>query len=291
VPFIKRCSSVPAFKAPKDSVRAITCHLNSCHLDPEVIDAVVSVAAIGLTRDRYKSSSDPKPCIESSDELYYDLIYRLLSKPEPLRSFDDVISPLTSNNLSLQAQDFPTPESANTATDIYTKALESAMRIIALLYIREPTLDLPCADRVLLDLLAQHAGTILADRQVVMCEDPFSRSRLPFQMCPSQRPCLIWICIAGHVFTRSKIKLSQGHDGLRYSTTFGELLSNVIGPEASLNPDLVPHEDLELCHHLDLRYIEGEQWNEKIGMRQMLNVMKTEYCNAMPPPTRDGGFS
>ena len=111
--------------------------MEACQLDTTVAETIACVAGFNehfdcSRMDTQSNNHDP----EILKEHYYSLIYRLLSNPEPFRDFGDVISPCTSTELSLHAQDFPTPQSMTITTDTYTKAVESAMRILVLLALR-----------------------------------------------------------------------------------------------------------------------------------------------------------
>ncbi|KAI0125557.1 hypothetical protein BJ170DRAFT_437797 [Xylariales sp. AK1849] len=247
----------------KESTDVVKRLMEACRLDSEIVDAIASATI----------KDDP----EVGTEHYYHFIYRLLSYPEALRDFDEVISPCTSNKLALHAQDFPTPESINTATDTYTKAIESAMRILVLLYLREPTLKIPCGEGVLLDLLAREVGSILVDRQLEHIEDMLIDPTLLQESRSAQRPTLIWICIAGDLFWTSKMGTSSEHNSMKgRPSIYADLLKDVLGSAASANPDLMPDNDLELCRYLDLRNVVGPHWCERNATRNMLGIAKIE---------------
>jgi hypothetical protein len=260
------------------NIRIVQRHMEACQLDRIVSETVACVAGFN-ERFHYSRGDNERNKLELEllMEHYYSLIYRLLSNPEPFRDFDDVISPCTSNNLSLHAQEFPTPESMTTTTDSYTKAVESAMRILVLLYLREPTFDLPCSEGILLELLAQQVRTILADRQLEHLEDLFIDPLLLHESRSAQKPTLIWICVAGDFFSTSKFTTPGDHMNMMgQPTIYKNLLMDVLGPEASMDPELVSEDDLELCQCLDLRYIRNDRWNARNAIRQILGVIKTE---------------
>lgn len=252
--------------------------MEACQLDPAVTETIACVAGFNehfdYSRGDIESNEhDPEVLVEH----YYSLLYRLLSNPEPFLDFDDVISPCTSTKLSLHAQDFPTPESMTMTTDTYTKAVESAMRILVLLYLRESTFDLPCSDHILLDLLAQHVRTILSDRQLEQMEGLFIDPLLLRESRHAERPTLLWICVAGDFFSTSRFDTAGDHmDEMGESTIYKTLLMEVLGTEASKDPELVCDDDLELCQCLDLRYIRNDRWNARNAIRQILGVIKTE---------------
>lgn len=158
----------------------------------------------------------------------------------------------------------------STVTDSNIKAIESAMRILALLYIRDPTIDLPCGEILFLDLLNQRKQARHSEDSLI---DPLLlRSHI------AQKPTLIWMCIAGNCFTTLEMKATgeYGANNIGRSTIYKELLNEVLGPEVfKKKPELVS-EDMELSRCLDLKYLRGPHWNSRTAMRQILGVIKRE---------------
>ncbi|KAH8676189.1 hypothetical protein BX600DRAFT_454473 [Xylariales sp. PMI_506] len=263
----------------KETIETVKKHMRSCRLDEHLGSIIAAVAAFNRNLDVMKRSRnsvhfEPDLVMEN----YYYLMYQLLSEPEPLRDFDQVISPTTGDKLALHSQDFPTPNSLNSTLDSFTDAVMSAMRILAILYLREPTLDLPCGEAILLDLLARHTNTILQELRLGQFDDDLHIDPLLLQeMRAAQRATLIWICIAGDLFSAWKLAGAQDPQGSgAQPSIYRDLLRDVLGPELSSNPDLVTDEDLELCHHLNFQYIKNDYWNERDALRDMLGWMKTE---------------
>ncbi|ORY57543.1 uncharacterized protein BCR38DRAFT_490046 [Pseudomassariella vexata] len=259
--------------------RAVQRLLNACHIDTEIVETIASVAGFNDCLDYCKKKEGTKSKFEPDAlmEYFFFLKYQLLSKPEALRDFDEVITPKMSRKFPLSAQDFPTPVSMDLSVDAYSKAIESAMRILTILYLREPTLDLPCGETVLLDLLTRHMTIILTSRRGPQPENSMIDPSLLEDSTPTQSATLIWMCIAGDCFSTSKMATSVDHsDKMGQPSIYKQLLIEVLGPHASANPELVSQEDLELCRFLDLRYVRGTQWSERSAMRHILGVIKVE---------------
>jgi hypothetical protein len=280
MPFVEHHRDYPCMlppTVPGKNVRVVERHLYACRIDPGVISTVASVAGFNQDFDHIrKLQGDFKYDPEGIMEHYYSLVYRLLLRPEPFRDFDEVISPSTSAKLDLHTQDFPTPQSMISATDAdsVTKAIESAMRILALWYLREPTNDFPCGENIMLELLEGHVKAILADRQPERTRDMLIDPLLLQESRAAQKPTLIWICIAGDIFSTRRMEAPrEDHSG--QPSVYRQLLMEVLGAEASRDPSKVPEDDLELCQYLDFRYVKDEWWDEREAMRHILGLSRT----------------
>ncbi|KAK6064108.1 hypothetical protein SCUP515_11961 [Seiridium cupressi] len=251
--------------------------LGTFHLDLDIIDMISAVASIGKA-----ISCDPgngavtSYVSEESFKNCYKLVYGLLSIPDQLRDFDEVISPSTSFKLSLHTQDFPTPDSTHTTVpNSFTKAVETALRILALLYLKNTTLGIPCREEILLDILHQQASIIFSDRRLDLIEDLFIDPSLHQESRSLQRPVLLWICMAAEYFTNSRTGTQAGNSATQH-TIYQELIQDLLTAEELNNPDIMVDEDLEFCRCLDLCHLAGKQWDDRKAIREMLGIIKAE---------------
>ncbi|KAI0004663.1 hypothetical protein F4779DRAFT_70344 [Xylariaceae sp. FL0662B] len=280
IPFIRR--QVP-LSCPDSVVnqgliaRDLGRHLLACGLQRSVVDTITGVAGfnacvslpLGL---KGTFRFDPEVAMEH----YYFLGYKLLMDPEPLRQFDEVVSPTTTQNLAMAIPS----NSARTMrgpTDGCAKSIESAMRILTLMYIREPTFNLPCRETILSELLEECLRDILNTRRTTSSSESLIDPLLLQDSNASQRPTLIWICLATDLLSTAKtVSPGDSSDLIDRPSTYQELLQSILGPEASANLDLVSEDDLEVCRLLDLRCLGGQGWDARKAMKHILGVVKQE---------------
>ncbi|KAI1074032.1 hypothetical protein F5B20DRAFT_574363 [Whalleya microplaca] len=280
IPFIRRQVplSCPNSVVNQDQhARDLGRHLSACGLSISVIDTITGVAGfnscISLPLElKGTFRFDPEVAMEH----YYYLGYKLLTVPEPLRQFDEVVSPTTTRNLAIDIPSNPA-RALRGPTDDCAKSIESAMRILTLMYIREPTFDLPCGETILFKLLDEHLRNILNTRRTPSSLESLIDPLLLQDSYARQRPILIWICLAGDLFSTLKV-LSHGDNSHQTSGSniYQELLENALGPVASTHLDLVSEDDLEVCRLLDLRCLGGQNWNARQAMRHILGLIKQE---------------
>lgn len=245
------------------------------HLD--VAKAIVAVAEFtrSFTSDQSQTVTPFRHHSKENLEQFYDLTYRLLSIPEPLRDFEDVISPFASIELSLHNQDTPMSKVKTTAApDIVTKAIEIALRILALMFLKSQMLDIPCGETLLLELLQQQVATILSERQVNHNEELFINQAAHHESERLQRSTLIWICLAGDHFSNAKL-YNEDSEASRQPTSYIELLRCVVTTKQVADASLVSDDDLLLSRCLDLRYLKGELWDERHAIRNMLGKIQS----------------
>ncbi|KAM0806978.1 putative Transcription factor domain-containing protein [Seiridium cardinale] len=257
--------------------RTIRGQLETFNIDPDVIDMISAVAVIGGSIGSDPGNAMiPSHISEESFKNCYNLVYRLLSIPDQLRDFDEVISPGTSFKLSLHTQDFPTPDSTHTTVpNSFTKAVETALRILALLYLENIKLKIPCREEILLDLLQQQASIILSDRRLDLIEDLFIDPSLHQESRILQRPVLLWLCVAGEFFTKSRTG-TPGSNSATQHTIYQELVQDLLTTAELSNPDVLQEDDLEFCRCLDLCHLMDKQWDDRKAIKDMLGMVESK---------------
>ncbi|KAK8070132.1 hypothetical protein PG994_006748 [Apiospora phragmitis] len=277
IPFVRLHHEllVPPMVYDAAMIRAIQQHLQACTLDPATVKTISDLALFNrymecVTIPGSSSKHDSRTVIEE----YYFLKHQLLSKPRPLRDLDDVISANTTNKFALNALDFPSSMSLDPNADPYLTSIETALRILSLLLIRDPTLDLPC-ESVLMDILYQHMRTILECRRpqqqpVDTMVDPRMLLQEPLAVHP-QTPTLLWICITGHYFSSRKAGTTATWN--QPNLIYRKLLRGLLGPEKAAHPELVSDGDLELCRCLSMRHLRGENYSERGDIGYIVNAM------------------
>lgn len=258
---------------------AVRQHLEAFQLDQGLVGVLAATIEFVASRKLQLEQTVKVTGLNCEHDLeeFCNLAHQILSTPEPLRDFDKVISPETSVKLSLSAPDVPTPESVRTAsTDSMTRAIETALRILVLMYMKTLMLKIPCGEAILLALLHQQVAIILANQTLDHIEDPFIDPTLRQESRALQRPTLIWICIAGHFFTKSwRTTYCCGIEGQLVECQV--LLENVLQAwNSSTNATLVSNNDLEFCKFLDIRLLAGEHWDEREVIKDMLGLMQLE---------------
>lgn len=142
-------------------------HLAPCGIGKTTVKAVTTVASyhrcISYTnrRNRQRRREDDAVVYEPLEvgERYDYIMYRLLAEPEPL--FTTVMGPEVAKLQQPYAEllDCSTLHSFSNGED--SVALQSAIRILAILLLREPANDMPCGEDKMLRMLEHHLQTIL----------------------------------------------------------------------------------------------------------------------------------
>ncbi|KAK8097152.1 hypothetical protein PG999_013096, partial [Apiospora kogelbergensis] len=242
-------------------VGAIQQHLQACALDTRTVKTISDLALFNrymdyLTMAGNSSKHDTQTVIEE----YYSLKHQLLSQPRPLRNSGEIISIDTnSNKFASDALNFAT----SMLIDSYATSIETVVRILALLLIRDPTLDLPC-ESAIMGILHQNVRAILEYRrpQQGQLANTMVDPRLLLQKSSTvhpQTPILIWICITGHYFSSLKAATTTPNQ----TKIYRELLVGLLGPEKAAQPEFVSDVELELCRYLSLRHLRGEGYSER----------------------------
>ncbi|KAK8880132.1 hypothetical protein PGQ11_001426 [Apiospora arundinis] len=267
IPFVRLHHEllVPPLVYDVTMIRAIQKHLQACALDPATVKTISDLALFNrymdyLTMPGSSSKHDTQTVIEE----YYFLKHQLLSLPRPLTDSDEAIPVNTPNNLSLRAREFPTFMLQDPNMDPYSSSIDIAVRILALLLIRDPTLDLPCESAVL-DILHQNIQTMLEYRrpQQQQLMDTMVDPRLLLQKestVPPHTPTLLWICITGHYFSSLKAATTTTNQTTKI---YQKLLIDILGPDKTAHPERVSDGELELCRYLSLRHLRGQGYSER----------------------------
>ncbi|KXJ91788.1 hypothetical protein Micbo1qcDRAFT_161817 [Microdochium bolleyi] len=264
--------------------------MSTIGLDTDLITTIADAVALNtclslptMTKDTFAFDS------EAALEHYYGLGYKLLSSGGPLRFNDG-----TSNNL-------PSNEDGMMISNQqYATSMRSAIRILVLVFLQNPALDLACDEGSLFELLQEHMQVIMsyiqAQQQSQLDQDPFNFLVDPTirdsqeDSVEAHKPVLLWLCLAGHVLQRNHEVTRAGTEGPLEGELMGKpsiyrsLLQEILGPVASVDPGLVSDYELEVCRCLDLRLVldASHPLNQPGGderglMRFMLGVFKLEY--------------
>lgn len=92
------------------------------------------------------------------------------------------------------------------------------------------------------------------------------------------KPALIWVSIAGHIFTTS--------NGQSHSELFASLLYNSLTTDERLNPETLTEQDFALCRVLDLRCIKGVSWDDRRALVHLLNTDRIAEVSSLSPKSR-----
>lgn len=259
-------------------ISAIQQNLQACALDRATVKTISDLALFNKYMDYLKTPDrNSKHDSQTVIEEYYFLQHQLLSLPRPLRNFDEVISAYTTNDFALSAHDLPSSIPVDPTANHYSTSIETSVRILSLLIIRDPTLDLPC-ESVLLHIVHQQARAILEYRRsqhqpVGTWADPGMLRQQKPEVHP-QTPTLLWICITGHYF--SSLKAAAATTSANQMHVYGELLIDILGPEKTAHPELVSDGELELCRCLSLRHLRGENYSERGDIGRIVRSIKAE---------------
>ncbi|CAJ2512969.1 Uu.00g010880.m01.CDS01 [Anthostomella pinea] len=275
VPFIRRQIPLQSPSPLIDDERIVTRlthHLSGCGIQPSIIKTLSEVAiysrCVSLCGDDRRSLHlEPGVMIEH----YHYLEYELLSYPEPLRALDQVISPTTTRRLAINVPS-GTPFPRMDPSDTCTKAIESVIRIIALRFLREPTFDLPCGEMIQCQMFRELLEDILAYRCRQTSADPLIDPLLQEDSSDPQRPTLIWICLAVYGQSIRTTLTSANEQEAAVKLVCQKLLRQVLGSEASANPELVSEEDLGVFHLLDLRSHKKPRRDAREVIRHLLGL-------------------
>lgn len=258
-------------------IRAIQQHLQACALDRVTVKTISDLALFNKYMDYLEiTGSSPKHDTQTIIEEHYFLKHQLLCLPRPLRNVDEANSSKT-DDFALSARELPPSIPMDPSADLYSALIETAVRILSLLLIRDPTLDPPC-ESVLLYMLHQHVGAILEHRRPQhKPADAWVGPGLLPQEKPAvngQTPTLLWICITGHHF--SSLKAAAVKTPWNQTRVYRELLIDLLGPEKVSHPDLVSDEELELCRCLSLRHLRGEDYGERGDIGRIVRSIKAQ---------------
>ncbi|ETS86706.1 hypothetical protein PFICI_00534 [Pestalotiopsis fici W106-1] len=246
--------------ASGNTVRTVYRSFEAFKFETEMVETLAATAKF-CEEHAAKQDQDPSPFQHYGPEMFEDFHFlsrRLLTIPKRLQEYDEVISPPASADISVHARPFPISESAHIwPPDTTTKAVETALRILVLMYLKELMLDVPCNDRILLGLLAKHLLFILSAQRL----NPFGTDQIPV---------LVWICLAGQLFGMMKktvwLREAIGGHGI-----CDQLLREVLQFDETLTLGSVSEEQLAFSKCLDLRRIQGT-WHENEAIRGMLGL-------------------
>jgi hypothetical protein len=201
------------------------------------------------------------------------LIHDLLSTPEPLRSVKELL-PSTATDLEIDVESIiMSTHMAPKPGDGVSKAIESTMRILAILFLRDPLIDLPCGEKAMFRQLEKHVKTILISRALQKQQSSLTDTLLFDAPMQSQKPVLIWISITGSLLSiRNAATPGDGLDKLGRPSVYMDLLRSALEPAEVADPELVSEEDLALCRVLELRSLSGEPRDERLAMRRILGL-------------------
>ncbi|KAH7039719.1 uncharacterized protein B0I36DRAFT_1514 [Microdochium trichocladiopsis] len=293
IPFIRRHVPLryPNHVFDHDAVTGrLVRHLSSIGLETDLITTIADVAALNkcltlstATKDTFAFDS------EAALEHYYNLGYKLLSTGGPLRFLDGSSSTLP-----------PREHSIMISFQQYITSIKCAIRIIVLVYLQNPAFDLANDEGSLFELLHLHLAAVLSylrsQQSSHLDQDPFNFLVDPTirdshgASLEAHRPVLLWLCLAGHILQRNSEVTRAGSEGkvemelMGKQSIYKDLLQEVLGPVAAVDPGLVSDYELEVCKCLDLRVVldpshpmAQEGGDERGLMRFMLGVFKLEY--------------
>lgn len=272
-------------------------HLSAIGLETGLISTIADVAALNkcltlpsIAKDAF--AFDPEAALEH----YYDLGYKLLSTGGPLRFLDG-----SSNTLP------PKDNMTMISYQQYTTSIKSALRILVLVFLQNPAFDLANDESVLFELLCTHLRAILSylqsQQSSQLVQDPFDFLVDPMirethgASIEAHRPLLLWLCLAGHTLQhQSEVvrasrptsieggPLPEQPELMGQPSIYKDLLQEVLGPVASIDPGLVSDYELEVCRCLDLKFVldphhplAQEGADERGLMRFILGAFKLEY--------------
>ncbi|KAK8018385.1 hypothetical protein PG991_007575 [Apiospora marii] len=280
IPFVRLHHEllVPPMVYDAAMIRVIQQHLQACALDRATVKTISDLALFNRYMDHLKTpGSSVKHDTQTVIEEYYFLQHQLLSLPKPLRNSDEVVSANVTSNFASSTHELPQSVPVDPTADPYSNSIETAARILSLLLIQDPTLDLPC-ESVLLHILHQQARTLLEYRRSQhRPSETWADPRLLLPQKSSihpQTPTLLWICITGHLF--SSLKAPAATEPSNRMQVYGELLISILGPEKAAHPELVSDEELELCRYLSLRHLKGENYGERGDIGRIVRSIKAE---------------
>ncbi|KAJ1334094.1 hypothetical protein MN608_04097 [Microdochium nivale] len=296
IPFVRRHVPLryPNYVFDSDAVTGrLLRHLGMVGLEADLITTIGDVAALNKCLSLPAEAKDIFAFdSEAALEHYYSLGYKLLSSGGPLRFLDGSSSGLSSKEDGMVI-----------SHQQYTDSVRSAIRVLALVFLQNPALDLPSDEGSLFELLRGHLQVILsycqAQQSNQLDQDPFNFLVDPMirncqeNSTEAHKPVLLWICLAGHVLQRNHDITRAGTEGplggelMGRPSIYKSLLQEVLGPVAAVDPGLVSDYELEVCRCLDMRLVlnashplNQEGGDERGLMRFMLGVFKLEYSLA-----------
>ncbi|KAK8131267.1 hypothetical protein PG984_007705 [Apiospora sp. TS-2023a] len=269
---------VPPMVHDADMILDIQKHLQACALDRETVKIISDLVLFNKYMEYLNiPGSSSKHDTPTIIEEYYFLQHQLLSLPRPLRNFDEAISANTLDDSTLRARGFTPSMLVVPTADSNSNSIETAVRILSLLLIYDPTLDLPC-ESVLLHILHQQVRIIMKYRRLQrQPADTCIEPRLLLQQKQGvnpQIPTLLWICITGHYF--SSLEAAAATTPSNQTHIYRELLIDLLGPEKAAHPELVSDGELELCRCLSLRHLRGENYGERGDIGRIVRSTKAE---------------
>ncbi|KAI0123690.1 hypothetical protein BJ170DRAFT_92149 [Xylariales sp. AK1849] len=268
LPWMKRQAEITCplihsrFTAIRNELRSL---LAPCGVDIRVIDNIAYAAAFHKCVVNSKKDQvvhDPFVLADNYDQM----VHELLSTPRPLRNHDELVSPTATRELAIEIDwGSYSRKDAALSQDELTQATESALRILTILFLREPTTDLPCGEDVMIWILESHVRTITL--QLKNRGQPHGLNHWP------QKPVFIWLGIAGNFLSTLHGAISVGQrDSRSQATVYRDLLQHVLTPAEMVEPELVSDQDLAVCRILDLRYLTGEIWDKRAAIKHTLGL-------------------
>lgn len=259
---------VSNLEASEKAVRDVRRSLEAFNFEKEMTETLAATANFcedhdATNQDQNASSSSQEHALDMFEDFHY-LSRRLLTVPEPLRGYDTAMSPPASTtDLPLHTQLYPSSEPMQVyPAHATTNAVETALRILVLMYLKEIMLDVPCNDLMLLNLLAKQLRLILSAQRL----GSFGENKVPV---------LVWICLASQVFGTMKTSAWVG-ESIGGHGIHEELLRAVVKFDGMGRFSSISEEDSKFCQCFDLRRIQGAAWNENEAIKGMLGLSTDE---------------
>ncbi|KAK7908460.1 hypothetical protein PG985_015763 [Apiospora marii] len=303
--------------------RGLTRHLAPCGLGQATIKAVTTVASYHRCITYTKRQNQQKRRRREGAEAvvyeplevgeHYDyILYRLLAEPGPLLTTRTALTTSEQQHLNAELLRSDTTSPFSPGDDGI--ALQSAIRILAILLLREPTNDMPCGESNLLRQLEHHLQTILHSIERTRTKRPVNETPVTIVSstypCPStpqptlsspkqkenndtlatRKPIHLWLCTAGDlVSTLQGGGVTGGRtDKAGRPSIYERLLRAVLSPDEAADPARVRERDLEVCRIMslgDMREMKlgsstlrdsGEEgWDDRQAMRRILGLTDT----------------
>lgn len=246
---------ISRLQGPGNTVRTVLCSLENFHIDLEMVKTLAATAEF-CKENATSHDQDASPEIL---EDFYFLSYRLLTIPQPLLNYDKAIYTPASMDLTLQPEHLSSPEiTTELSTDSIMKAVEMALQILVLMYLKETMLDVPCNNNIILSVLEKQVLLILSGW----------RSNLLFA---AQVPVIIWICLAGHTFAAWKKETLIEHRNI-----YEQLLGDILNEDTTAMIYRPPEQMLSFCKCFDLGRVRGGTWAEHEAIKGMLEMSSAE---------------
>ncbi|KAK8139048.1 hypothetical protein PG984_002428 [Apiospora sp. TS-2023a] len=244
-------------------------HLAPCGLGKATVKAVTTVASyhrcIAYTKRRnlQRRREVDAPVVYEPLEVgeHYDYImYRLLAEPEPLSTtftISEAPELQQPNTELLEVSTYsPTPHEDDNL------ALQSAIRILAILLLREPANDMPCGEDKMLRRLEHHLRTLLHGivRHKSASQETKNAGIENNDTLSARKPIYLWLCTSGDLISTLQGGATGGRtDKAGHFSIYQLLLRAVLSVDEVADPAHVGEQDLEVCRIMslgDMRFIQ-----------------------------------